>query len=80
MNSHSLLALVLAVSCFDLSFCNVGDMAMASVLVSYPVRVLRTIQEECPSGDQQQTVIAEVEQDLLNILWSYFGKATIILF
>jgi len=57
MTCHSLLALVLAVSCFASSSCNVGD--IASMQVTYPARVLHTSQEECPSDDQQQIVRAE---------------------
>ena len=77
MTSHSLLALVFAMSCFVSSSCNDG---IASVPVTYPPKVLSTTQEECPPDDQRGTVRAEVQQDLRNILRSYFGKNTVVLY
>ena len=79
MTSHSLLALVFAMSCFTSSSCNDGG-DIASVPVTYPPKVLNTTQEECPPDDQRETVRAEVEQDLCNILRSYFGKNTAVLY
>ena len=79
MTFHSLLALVFAMSCFTSSSCNDGG-DIASVPVTYPPKVLNTTQEECPPDDQRETVRAEVEQDLRNILRSYFGKNTAVLY
>jgi len=75
--SHSLLALVFAMSCLDFSSCNGGG-DITSELVTYPPRVLRITWEECPSDNQRQIIRAEVEQDLCNILWSYFGRTCIV--
>ena len=75
MTSHSLLVLVFAMSCFVSSFCNDG---IANVHVTYPPKVLNTTQEECPPDDQRETIRAEVEQDLRNILWSYVGKTSVV--
>ena len=75
MTSHSLLVLVFAVNCFASSSCSDGD-DITSVPVTYHPRVLNTTQEECPSDDQRETVRAEVEQDLRNILRSYFGRSS----
>jgi len=73
MTSHSLLALVFAMSCFTSSSCNDGG-DIASVPVTYPPKVLSTTQEECPPDDQRETVRAEVEQDICYILRVYVGK------
>ena len=76
-SSHSLLALVFAMSCLDFSSCNGGG-DIASELITYPPRVLRTAWEECPPDNQRQIIRAEVEQDLCNILWRYFGRTCIV--
>ena len=76
MTSHSLLVLVFAMSCFTSSCNDGGD--IASVPVTYPPKVLNTTLEECPPDDQRETVRAGVEQDLHNILRSYFGKTRCI--
>ena len=57
MSSHGLLVLVLTMSCFALSTC-----------LSYSARVLKTTLEQCPSDAQHDMVIAEVKQDIRNIL------------
>ena len=60
MSSHSLLVLVLTMSCFALSTC-----------LSYSARVLKTTLEKCPSDAQHDMVIAEVsevKQDIRSIL------------
>ena len=57
MSSHGLLVLVLTMSFFALSTC-----------LSYSARVLKTTLEKCPSDAQHSVVIAEVKQDIRNIL------------
>jgi len=73
MTTHNLLALVFAVSCFALSACNMGgtgDLQLPDV-TSYPARILSTTQQGCPPEDQQQMIIAEIQQD---IILNYLSK------
>ena len=63
MASHSLVAVViLAMSCIIPSTCS-NDSAK-----TYSARVLNTIQGECPSDAQREATIAEVQEDIRNLL------------
>ena len=63
MASHSLVAVViLAMSCIVLSTCS-SDGAK-----TYSARVLNAAQGECPSDAQREATIAEVQEDIRNLL------------
>ena len=63
MTSRSLVTvIILTVSCIALSACS-NDGA-----TTYSARVLNTSQDECPSSMQQETLIAEVKEDVRSIL------------
>ena len=64
MTSHYLLVLVFTVSCVALSAGNLDN----TTTRSYPARVFNTIQGECPSDAQREMVLAEVKEDILNLL------------
>ena len=64
MTSHRLLVAVFTVSCIVLSTGNHDN----TTTLTYPGRVLNTIQGECPSDVQRETVIAEVKEDIRNLL------------
>lgn len=63
MTSRSLVTvIILTVSCIAFSACS-NDGA-----TTYSARVLNTSQDECPSDTQQETLIAEVKEDVRSIL------------
>lgn len=64
MTSHSWLVAVFTVSCVALSTGNHDS----PTTLTYPARVLNTSQGECPSDVQHELVIAEVNEDILNLL------------
>ena len=64
MTSHNLLVAVFTVSCAALSTGNYGN----ATILTYPARVLTTTQEECPSDAQHEMVMAEVKEDIRNLL------------
>ena len=64
MTSHNLLVAVFTVSCVTLSTGSHDN----TVTLTYPARVLNTNQGECPSDAQREMVIAEVKEDIRNLL------------
>ena len=63
MASHSLVAVVIwAMSCIVPSTCS-SDGAK-----TYSARVLNAAQGECPSDAQREATIAEVQEDIRNLL------------
>ena len=64
MTSHNLLVAVFTVSCVTLS----TGSHDSTVTLTYPARVLNTAQGECPSDAQREMVIAEVKEDIRNLL------------
>ena len=64
MTSQRLLVAVFTVSCIALSTGNHDN----TTTLTYPGRVLNTTQGECPSDVQRETVIAEVNEDICNLL------------
>ena len=62
MASHSLVAVVILMSCIIPSTCS-NDSAK-----TYSARVLNTIEGECPSDAQREATIAEVQEDIRNLL------------
>ena len=64
MTSQNLLVAVLTASCFALS----GASHDNPTTLTYPARVFTTTQGECPSDLQHEMVIAEVKEDIRNLL------------
>ena len=64
MTSHNLLVAVFTVSCVAVS---TGSHDNTTTL-TYPARVFNTTQGECPSDAQREMVIAEVKEDIRNLL------------
>ena len=64
MSSHNLLVAVFTVSCVTLSTGNHGN----TTTLTYPARVFNTTQGECPSDAQREMVIAELKEDIRNLL------------
>ena len=64
MISHNLLVAVFTVSCVALSTGNHGN----TTTLTYPGRVFNTAQGECPSDAQREMIIAEVKDDIRNLL------------
>ena len=64
MTSHYLLVAVFTVSYAALSTGNHGN----TTTLTYPARVFNTTQGECPSDVQREMVIAEVKEDIGNLL------------
>ena len=64
MTSLNLLVAVFTVSCVTLSACNLDN----TTTQSYPARVLNSAPGECPSDAQREMVMAEVKEDILNLL------------
>ena len=62
MTSHNLLVAVLTASCVALST------ADNTITLTYPAKVVNTAQGECPSDTQREMVIAEVKEDIRNLL------------
>ena len=69
MISHNLLVAVFTASCVALSAAS-ND---STITRTYPARVFNTTQGECPSDAQREIVIAEVKEDIRNLL-PLFGK------
>ena len=61
--SHNLLVAAFTVSCVTLSTGNHGN----TTTLTYPGRVF-TAQGECPSDAQREMVMAELEEDIRNLL------------
>ena len=70
MTCRRLLVLVVALSSFALSTCNVGDTP-----ISYRSKVLDTAQEGCPPDEQLESTRAEIRRDVHRILQRYLGKS-----
>ena len=64
MTSHNLLVAVFTVSCVALSAANHDN----TTTRTYLGRVINTAQGECPSDVQREMVIAEVKEDIRNLL------------
>ena len=64
MTSHNLLVAVFTVSCVILSAASHDN----TTTWTYPARVINTTQGECPSDLQREMVIAEVKEDIRNLL------------
>ena len=64
MTSHNLLFAVFAACCVTLSAANHDNM----ITWTYPAKVVNTTQGECPSDAQHEMVIAEVKEDIRNLL------------
>ena len=64
MTSHNLLVTVFTVSCVILSAASHDN----TTTLTYPARVFTTTQGECPSDLQHEMVIAEVKEDIRNLL------------
>ena len=64
MTSHNLLVAVFTVSCVALSAASHDNTNTRT----YPARVFTTTQGECPSDPQREIVIAEVKEDIRNLL------------
>ena len=64
MTSHNLLVAVFTVSCVTLSAASHDN----TTTQTYPARVFNTAQGECPSDTQREMVIAEVKEDIRNLL------------
>ena len=64
MTSHNLLVAVFTVSCVTLSAGNLDN----TTTRTYPTRVLNSAPGECPSDAQREMVIAEVKEDIRNLL------------
>ena len=64
MTSHNLLVAVFTVSCVALSTGNHGN----TTIRTYSARVFDTTQGECPSDVLREMVIAEVKEDIRNLL------------
>lgn len=58
MISHRLMVAVFTVTC----------VAFSTTTLTYPGRVWNTTQGECPSDVQRETVVAEVNEDIRNLL------------
>ena len=64
MTSRSLLVAVFTVSWAALSAASYDN----TTTQTYPARVINTTQGECPSDVQREMVIAEVKEDIRNLL------------
>ena len=64
MTSHNLLVAVLTASCVALSTASHDN----TITLTYPAKVVNTAQGECPSDTQREMVIAEVKEDIRNLL------------
>ena len=64
MTSHNLLVAVFTVSCVAVSTGNHDK----TVTLTYPAKVFNTTQGECPSDALWEMVMAEVDEDIRNLL------------
>ena len=64
MTSHNLLVAVFTVSCVTVSTGNHDN----TTTLTYPARVFSTARGECPSDAQREMIIAELKEDILNLL------------
>ena len=64
MISHNLLVAVFTVSCVALCTASHDN----TTTQTYPAIVFPTTQEECPSDLQHEMVVAEVKEDIRNLL------------
>jgi len=64
MTSHGLLVAVFTVSCVILSTATHDN----TTTRTYPAKVFTTTQGECPSDPQREIIIAEVKEDIRNLL------------
>ena len=64
MTSHNLLVAVFTVSCVTLSAASRDN----TTTQTYPAKVFTTTQGECPSDPQREIIIAEVKEDIRNLL------------
>ena len=64
MTSHNLLVAVFTMSCVALSAGNLDN----TTTRTYPARVLNSAPGECPSDALREMVIAEVKEDIRNLL------------
>ena len=64
MTSHNLLVVVFTVSFVAVSTGNHDN----TTTLTYPARVFDTTQGDCPSDAQREIVIAEVKEDIRNLL------------
>ena len=64
MTSHNLLVAVFTASCVILSTATHDN----TTTRTYPAKVVNTTQGECPSDTQHEMVIAEVKEDIRNLL------------
>ena len=64
MTSNNLVVAVFTVSCVALSTGNHDN----TVTLTYPARVFNTTQGECPSDAQREMIMAEVKEDICNLL------------
>ena len=64
MTSHNLLVAVFTASCVALSATSHDN----TITLTYPAKVVNTTWGECPSDEQREMVIAEVKEDICNLL------------
>ena len=64
MTSHNLLVAVFTVSCVAVSTGNHDN----TTILTYPARVFNTVQGECLSDAQHEMVMAEIDEDICNLL------------
>ena len=64
MTSHNLLVAVFTVSCVAVSTGNLDN----TTILTYPARVLNSAPGECSSDVQREMLIAEVKEDIRNLL------------
>ena len=64
MTSNNLLVAVFIVTRAVISTGSYGN----ATILTYPARVLNTTQGECPSDVQREMVMAEVKEDICNLL------------
>ena len=64
MTSHNLLFAVFTASCVTLSTASHDN----TITLTYPAKVFTTTQGECPSDEQHEMIIAEVKEDIHNLL------------
>lgn len=73
----SSLALAITLSCFALSTCNHEDRTvLAKTIYRYPAKISVTGQAGCPSDDKRELIIAEVREDIRNILQRNIRKCS----
>ena len=64
MTSHNLLVAVFTASCVALSTASLDN----AITLTYPAKVVNSAQGECPSDEQHEMVIAEMKEDICNLL------------